>query len=138
MIPLCRAEGVGLIPWSPLARGFLAGTRRPEFADKAATASRNDATLRAKGDDFARQLYYRPADFKVAEANTAVAAARGVKPAQVALAWLLAQPGLTAPIIGATKLSHIDDAVSALGVKLDADEIKALEAPYEPHPVLGM
>ncbi|MBX6321417.1 MAG: aldo/keto reductase [Rhodospirillaceae bacterium] len=137
MLPLCRAEGIGVIPWSPLARGFLAGTRRPEFADRAAAEKRNDATERAKSDDYARQLYFRAGDFRIVEAVEAVAKRRGVKPAQVALAWLLHKPGVTAPIIGATKLYQLDEAVAALAIKLDAEEIEALESPYEPHPVLG-
>jgi aryl-alcohol dehydrogenase (NADP+) len=138
MMPLCREEGIGVIPWSPLARGFLAGTRKPEFADRAAAEKRNDASERAKSDDYARQLYYRPGDFKIAEAVTALAERRGVKPAQVALAWLLHKPGVTSPIVGATKLYQLDEAVAALSLKLDEAEIKALEAAYEPHPVLGM
>jgi aryl-alcohol dehydrogenase (NADP+) len=138
MNPLCRAEGVGLIPWSPLARGLLAGGRRPEFADRAATETRNDASERAKTDEYARQLYYRSSDFKVIDAVTALAEKRGLKPAQVALAWLLHKPAVTAPIIGASKLYQLDEAVGAVDVKLEPDEIKALEAPYEPHPVLGM
>ncbi len=137
MLPLCRAEGIGVIPWSPLARGFLAGTRRPEFADRAAAEARNDASERARSDDYARQLYYRPGDFRIVEAVEAVARRRGLKPAQVALAWLLHKPGVTAPIIGATKLYQLDEAVAALDIRLDGDEMKALEAPYEPHPVLG-
>jgi aryl-alcohol dehydrogenase (NADP+) len=137
MIPLCRAEGVGIIPWSPLARGFLAGTRRPEFADKAEAEKRNDASERAKGDDFARQLYFRPGDFKTADAVVALAEKRGVKPAQIALAWMLHKPGITAPIVGASKLYQLDEAVAAREIKLDEEEIAALEAAYEPHPVLG-
>jgi len=130
MLPLCRAEGIGVIPWSPLARGFLAGNRT------AADVTRNAAaTERAKTDDFAHRLYYEPSDFRVVERVASVAAARTLKPAQVALAWLLRQPGVVAPIIGASKLEHLEDAVSALGVSLSNEEAKALEEPYEPHAV---
>jgi aryl-alcohol dehydrogenase (NADP+) len=127
MIPLCREEGIGLIPWSPLARGLLTRPR-----------SESDATLRAKTDAFGKNLYGRDAgDFAVIDAVSAVAKRRGVPNAQIALAWMLAQPGITAPIIGASKMQHLDDAVAALDIKLEADEIKALTDPYQPHPVLG-
>jgi 1-deoxyxylulose-5-phosphate synthase len=128
MMPLCREEGIAVIPWSPLARGFLAGNRR--------AADRGD-TLRAKTDDFAHKLYYTDSDFTIAERVSALAARRGLRPAQIALAWLLAQPGVTAPIVGASKLDHLDDAVAALDVRLDADERRFLEELYQPHPVLG-
>jgi aryl-alcohol dehydrogenase-like predicted oxidoreductase len=128
MMPLCVAEGIGVIPWSPLARGFLAGNRRKEDFGE---------TLRSKTDDFGHKLYYRPSDFQIVERVSKVAKRRGVPNAQVALAWLLAQPGVTAPIIGASKMSHLDDAVAALAIKLDADEQKALSESYEVHPVLG-
>ena len=128
MNPLCRAEGVGIIPWSPLARGFLAGNR---------TKSDFGETSRAKTDDFAHKLYYQESDFTVVNRVTEIAQHRGVPNAQVALAWLLHQPGLTAPIIGASKPHHLDDAIAALSLKLDAEELKALEEPYRPHPVLG-
>jgi len=127
MLPLCRAEGIGVIPWSPLARGLLTRPR-----DKA------DATLRAKTDAFGRSLYQRDdGDNAVIDRVTEIAGKRGVPNAQVALAWLLAQPGVTAPIIGASKAGHLDDAVKALDLKLDADELKALGEPYRPHPVQG-
>ena len=128
MLPLCRAEGVGVIPWSPLARGFLAGARR-----------RNDPrpTLRAQNEPFADEMYFADADFDVVEALVRVADARGEPPARIALAWLLQQPGVVAPIVGATKLSHLEDAVAALDVVLGADEVAALEAAYVPHRVLG-
>ena len=126
--PLCRDEGLGLLPWSPLARGFLAGNRNKE--------DRGD-TSRARTDDFAHKLYYQDADFAVVDRVSAVAQARGVPNAQVALAWLLHQPGVTAPIIGASKPHHITDAIAALGLKLDAAELKAVEEPYRPHPILG-
>ena len=128
MIPLCLEEGVGLIPWSPLARGFLAGNRNPE--------SRGE-TIRAKTDDFAQKLYYRPSDFTVVDRLTEIATKRGVQNSQVALAWILAKPGVSAPIIGASKMAHLDQAIEALKIHLDESEMKALEEPYEPHPVLG-
>ena len=128
MIPLCRDEGVGLIPWSPLARGFLAGNR-----DKATKG----ATTRAKSDDFAHRMYYDDSDFAVVDRVGALAGKRGVNNAQVALAWLLHQPGVTAPIVGASRMQHLEDAVAALSVKLDTDELKVLAEPYRPHRVLG-
>ncbi len=128
MLPLCRAEGVGVVPWSPLARGFLAGNRRK--ADGGETA-------RAKHDDFARELYYADEDFTIAERVVEVARERGVKPIQVALAWILRQPGVTAPIIGATRLEQLDELVNALDLRLSDEECRVLEAPYRPHPVLG-
>jgi aryl-alcohol dehydrogenase (NADP+) len=128
MIPLCLAEGVGLIPWSPLARGFLAGNRRRgDYGD----------TSRAKTDDFAHSMYYEDSDFAVVDRVGEIAKKRGVSHAQVALAWLLHQPGVTAPIIGASKPHHLDDAVAALSLHLDDAELKALAEPYQPHPVLG-
>jgi aryl-alcohol dehydrogenase (NADP+) len=128
MIPLCLDEGIGLIPWSPLARGFLAGNRRRQ--DKG-------ETTRARSDDFAHRLYYGDDDFHVVDRVAEIARKRGVPNAQVALAWLLSRPAVTAPIVGATKPNHLGDAFAALELKLDADEIKALEEPYRPHPVLG-
>ena len=129
MIPLCLDQGIGCIPWSPLARGFLTGTRK-----------RNDGkseTTRARTDDFAHGLYYRDSDFTVVDRVVEIAEARGVKPAQVALAWILAKPGVDAPILGASKMYQLDDALGALEVKLTEDEIRRLEEPYEPHPILG-
>jgi aryl-alcohol dehydrogenase-like predicted oxidoreductase len=128
MLPLCRAEGVGVIPWSPLARGFLAGNRR-----------RGDygETERARTDTYAQSMYYQDADFAVAEAVASVAQARGATPAQVALAWLLRQPGVTAPIIGVSRLEQLDQLVATLDMHLTDDEARQLEAPYVPHPVLG-
>ena len=128
MIPLCHDQGIGLLPWSPLARGLLAGTRRK---------GEDGETSRAKTDDFARKLYYHDSDFAVANRVGEIAAARGVPSAEVALAWLLHQPGVTAPIIGASKPKHIEDALSALSLKLSDEELKALAEPYQPHPVLG-
>ena len=128
MMPLCRHEGIGVLPWSPLARGFLIGNRRPQdFGD----------TIRAKTDSYAKQLYYQPSDFAVVERLTAVAKKRGAPNAQVALAWLLQQPAVTAPVIGASKMQHLDDAVAALSIKLGKEEMHALEEPYQSHPVLG-
>ena len=128
MLPLCREEGIGVIPWSPLARCFLAGNRRK--------GDRGD-TARARSDDYARELYYSDADFAVADRVVELAARRGVKPAQIALAWLLAQPGVIAPIVGASKLSQLDDHVAALALRLTPDELRFLEERYEPHPILG-
>lgn len=128
MLPLCRAEGIGVIPWSPLARGFLAGTRR----------SASDAdTLRGRTDTFAHGMYYAREDFTVAERVREVAGARGVRPAQVALAWVLRQPGIAAPILGASKIEQLDQAIDASGITLTDDEVSRLEEPYVPHRVLG-
>jgi len=128
MMPLCREEGIGVIPWSPLARGFLAGNRRKE--DKGDTE-------RAKTDEFAHSLYYADSDFTVAARAVEVAGRLGVKSTQVALAWLLARPGLTAPIVGASKLMHLEEAVAAVDLTLSAEDCAYLEEPYEPHRVLG-
>jgi aryl-alcohol dehydrogenase (NADP+) len=128
MIPLCRAEGIGLIPWSPLARGFLAGNRRRQD---------HGETLRAKTDDFAHRMYYQDSDFAVVDRVGEIAQRRGVSSAQVALAWLLRRPGVTAPIIGASKPHHLEDALKALVLKLEDAELEALAEPYRPHPVLG-
>ena len=119
-----------VIPWSPLARGFLAGNRSRD--DKT-----GGATSRAATDDFAQRLYYRDGDFKVVEALQRLATERESSAATLAYAWLLAKPGVTAPIIGASKPGQLEAAVAALDVKLSSDEIARLEAPYEPHPVLG-
>ena len=132
MNPLCAAEGIGLIPWSPLARGFLAGNRKANEDKQAAETSR------ARTDSFAHAMYYRESDFTVVDRLSEVAAARGVKNAQVALAWMLAKPGVSAPIIGASKMYQMEDALAATEIKLTEDEIKRLEEPYEPHPVLGI
>jgi len=128
MIPLCLDEGVGILPWSPLARGFLAGNRRKhDFGE----------TVRSQTDEYAHKLYYQKSDFAVVDQVSDIAKRRGISNAQVALAWLLEQPGVTAPIVGASKMQHLDDAVAALAVKLDAEELKLLDQPYQPHPVLG-
>jgi aryl-alcohol dehydrogenase-like predicted oxidoreductase len=129
MIPLCEAEGVALIPWSPLARGLLAGTRTSP-TDK-------ESTRRAESDDFARKLYDQPSDQNVIDAVRRVAQKRGVSPAQIALAWMLTKPAVAAPIIGATKLSHLEDALAALDLHLSTEEIGLLEEAYRPHPVRG-
>jgi aryl-alcohol dehydrogenase-like predicted oxidoreductase len=133
MIPLCRDLGVALIPWSPLARGFLAGNRKPGDKDVAAD---NSATSRAKTDDIALRYYYNDADFAVVDAVRAVAQARDVSNAQVAYAWLL-HKGVTAPIVGASKLPQLEEAALATELSLAAEDIAALEAAYRPHPVIG-
>jgi aryl-alcohol dehydrogenase (NADP+) len=128
MLPLCREAGIGVIPWSPLARGFLAGNRRtPTDAD----------TPRGRTDTYGHGMYYAPEDFTVAERCVDVAREKGVKPAQVALAWILRQPGITAPIIGASKMEQLDQAVEALAITLSDEEARRLEEPYVPHKVLG-
>jgi aryl-alcohol dehydrogenase-like predicted oxidoreductase len=128
MIPLCLDQGVGCIPWSPLARGVLAGTRTRDGA-------RN--TTRSSTDPFTDYLYAQPTDFDVVEAVAGVAEARGVPAAQVALAWLLHKPGVSAPIVGSTKEHHLRDALAAEELTLGDDEIESLEKPYVAHPVLG-
>lgn len=127
MLPLCKAEGIGVIPWSPLARGFLAGGRAKPGEGN---------TERARTDEFAPRLYYRDADFAVVDAVEAIARARGVSNTQVALAWVLKNPAITAPIVGASKLHHLEEAIAATEIALTEDEVKALEAPYQPKPVL--
>jgi len=128
MIPLCIDDGVGVIPWSPLARGFLTGTRTREGERR---------TTRAETDGFQDVLYGSAADFDVIDRLNAVAGEQGIPPAQLALAWLLHRPGMTAPIVGATKLEHLEDALAAAELTLSADEIARLEEAYVPHPVLG-
>ena len=128
MLPLCRAEGIGVIPWSPLARGFLAGNRQKETKGE---------TTRAKTDDFAHKLYYQDADFQIVDRVVELAQKRSVAPAQIALAWLLHQSGVTAPIIGASKMNHLEDALAALEIELSPEECQSLEEFYQPHPVLG-
>ena len=128
MIPLCRAEGIALIPWSPLARGFLAGNRR---------RGHKDATLREQHDEYGHGLYYTEADYVIADTVAEVARAKGVLPIQVALAWILSRPGVTAPIISVTRLDQLDQLIAGLGVTLTPEEVRALEAPYQPHPILG-
>ncbi len=128
MLPLCVDQGVGVIPWSPLARGVLAGTR---------TRGGERLTTRADTDQFTDYLYNQPTDFDVVERVAEVAAERGVPAAQVALAWLLAKPAVTAPIVGATKVGHLEDALAAEQLALSDEELARLEEPYAPHPVLG-
>jgi 1-deoxyxylulose-5-phosphate synthase len=128
MIPFCHAEGVGILPWSPLARGFLAGNRK---------RGQMDATLRERHDDYGHGLYYTEADYQVADRVVAIAAEKGVRPIQIALAWILHQPGVTAPIIGATKLEQLDELIEGTRITLSDDERRRLEEPYQPHPVLG-
>jgi aryl-alcohol dehydrogenase-like predicted oxidoreductase len=128
MIPFCRTEGIGIIPWSPLARGFVMGNRRKEdFGD----------TKRAKTDEYAKKLYYQDNDFAIVDRVSRIAKKRGVSNAQIALAWVLHQPGITSPIIGASKLEQLDDLVRSLDLKLEAEELTFLSEPYQPHPVLG-
>ncbi len=128
MIPLCIDQGIGLIPWSPLARGFLAGNRKRDGGGE---------TTRAKSDDFADQMYFHKEDFTVAERAQEIAEKRGVTSSQIALAWMLDKSHITAPIIGATKLEHLEQSIAALEIELSEDEITALEEAYQPHPVLG-
>ena len=130
MIPLARDQGVGLLPWSPLARGFLAGNRGPD--DRSA-----GATARARTDDIALKLYYDDADFSVLEAVKALAQQKGVSNATLAYAWLLSRPGVTSPIVGASHVWQLEEAIKALDLALTRDESATLEAPYRPHPVLG-
>jgi aryl-alcohol dehydrogenase-like predicted oxidoreductase len=129
MIPLCLDQHIGCLPWSPLARGFLTGSRK--------RGDGKSETVRARTDDFGHGLYYRDTDFDVVDRVVEIATVRNVKPAQVALAWILAKPGVSAPIIGASKPYQLEDALTALALKLTPDEIKRLEEPYEPHPILG-
>jgi aryl-alcohol dehydrogenase-like predicted oxidoreductase len=126
MIPLCLDEGVGVLPWSPLARGLLAGSRTRDGAE---------TTLRSGSDPVADM--YEESDFDVVDVVREVADARGLPPAQIALAWLLGKPAVTAPIVGATKLGHLQDAIAAMEVRLTEEESRQLEAPYRPHPILG-
>ena len=126
MIPLCGAEGIGIIPWSPLARGFLAGNR---------TRDKSGETTRSKSDAMAQRLYYADNDFEVLDCVIQLARERGVSPAQIALAWMLHKPFVTAPIIGATKMQHLEEAIAALDIVLSPEEIDRLEAAYQPHPM---
>lgn len=128
MIPFCIDQGVGLIPWSPLARGFLAGNR-----------SRQDwgETTRAKSDHFAHDMYYDEGDFAIVDRVVELAEQKEVSPAQIALAWILHQPGVSTPIIGASKMHHLEEAVAAVAIELSDEERAYLEEPYRPHPVLG-
>jgi len=129
MIPLCRSEGIGLIPWSPQARGFLAGNRN--------RGEDHGDTNRAKTDDYAHKLYYTDADFQIADRVAEIAQKRGAKPAQIALAWVLSRPGVVTPIIGATKMYQLEEAIQTLEIELSAEDCKYLEEIYSPHAVLG-
>jgi aryl-alcohol dehydrogenase (NADP+) len=128
MIPLCMDQGVGLIPWSPMARGFFAGDRKRGGGGE---------TARARSDPFANSLYFREEDFTVADRAAGMAKERGVTASQIALAWVLGKPFIHSPIIGATKMDHLDQAIAALEISLSDEERKRLEEPYKPHPVLG-
>lgn len=128
MIPLCIDSGVGLIPWSPMARGFFAKDRKRDGSGE---------TARANSDPFAKQLYFREEDFTIAEHVQQIAKERGVSGSQIALAWVLSKPYIAAPIIGSSKEAHLDQAIAALEIHLTADEVIRLEASYQPHPVLG-
>ncbi|HMB21876.1 MAG TPA: aldo/keto reductase [Anaerolineales bacterium] len=128
MIPLCIDQGIGLIPWSPLARGFFAGNRR---------RGGGGDTVRANSDPFGTSLYFREEDFTVAEHVTEMARERNVSGSQIALAWILSKPYIISPIIGATKLDHLEQSLAALEIRLSDEEIRQLEEPYQPHPILG-
>jgi aryl-alcohol dehydrogenase-like predicted oxidoreductase len=128
MIPFCQAEGIGIIPWSPLARGFLAGNR---------SRADDGNTVRGKSDTFSHEMYYQKTDFEVVDHVVEIAQKHGCTPAQIALAWMLHKPWITAPIIGATKMPHLEQAVGALEIQLSPEDISSLEEPYQPHPVLG-
>lgn len=128
MIPFCLDQGVGIIPWSPLARGFLAGNRK-ELNDT--------PTTRSGSDNYAQEMYFAPEDYDVLEQTKNMAQKHGVSPAQIALAWLLAKPGISAPIVGASKMHHLEEAVAALDIKLSDEDITLLEESYRPHRVLG-
>ncbi len=128
MIPCCIDQGVAIIPWSPMARGFFAGNRKRGGGGE---------TTRANTDPFANQLYFREEDFTVAERANQMAQARGVTGSQIALAWILSKPYVTAPIIGSSKLEHLDQSIAALEIQLTPEEIASLEQPYQPHPILG-
>ena len=129
MIPLCADQGIGITPWSPLARGFVVGNR---------TRDKKGETSRSRSDGFAYQLYYQESDFAVADRVGEVAARTGLSRAKVALGWMLGKPHITSPIIGATKIQHLEDAVAALDVTLSAEDVTALEELYQPKPVAGL
>src|SRR5688500_10574914 len=128
-IPFCIEEGIGIIPWSPLARGFLAGNRK---------RGARDATRREQYDEFGHSLYYTDADYDIVDRVAQVAKEKGVLPIQVALAWVATRPGVTAPIVGASRLEQLDQLVDGLSVQLTAEERTRLEEKYAPHPVLGI
>jgi aryl-alcohol dehydrogenase-like predicted oxidoreductase len=128
MIPLCIHDGIGLIPWSPMARGFFAGNRKRGGGGE---------TVRSNSDPFGNSLYFRDEDFIVADRAAELAKERGVTGPQIALAWMLNKPHIYSPIIGATKMEHLDQAIAALDIKLSENEVKRLEETYQPHPILG-
>lgn len=128
MIPLCVDQGIGLIPWSPMARGFFAGNRKRGGGGE---------TTRAKSDAFANHLYFREEDFVIAERTADVAKSHNATASQIALAWVLSKPYIAAPIIGSSKIEHLDQAIAALDIKLSEEEVKQLEQSYQPHPILG-
>jgi aryl-alcohol dehydrogenase-like predicted oxidoreductase len=136
MNPLCVDQGVGLIPWSPLARGFLAGNRSKVDVEKEKNEG-NSATKRAQTDALSHQYYYADSDFEIVERLKTVAEKKQVKPAQIALAWILSKPGVSAPIIGASKMYQLEEAVGAASIQLSEEEIKTLEELYQPHRILG-
>ncbi|MFX1514858.1 MAG: aldo/keto reductase [Promethearchaeota archaeon] len=129
MLPLCKDQGIGVIPWSPLARGFLSGKYTRE--------SNPDDHIRAREDRYMKPRFFKPEDFDVVEQVVEIAQEKDVKPAQIALAWLFSKDYVTSPIIGATKIEHIEQAVEALEINLSSDDIKRLEEPYKPHPIIG-
>jgi aryl-alcohol dehydrogenase (NADP+) len=128
VLPMCRAEGIAVIPYSPLARGFVAGNRKRDGGGE---------TVRSNSDPYSDNDYYHEQDFAIVDRITQVARKRGVKNAQVAMAWILQQPGITAPILGASKPEHLEEAVAALSLKLDAEEVKTLEELYQPRAIIG-
>jgi aryl-alcohol dehydrogenase (NADP+) len=128
MIPLCKDQGIALIPWSPMARGFFSGNRKPGGGGE---------TTRAQSDPFANDMYFREEDFVVVDRAAEVAKTRGVTASQIALAWVLNKAYIASPIIGSSKIEHLDQAIAALDIKLSEEEIKRLEEPYQPHPILG-
>jgi aryl-alcohol dehydrogenase (NADP+) len=128
MIPLCLDQGIGLIPWSPMARGFFAKNR---------SRGGGGETTRANNDPFANQLYFRDEDFAVADCANEIADAHGVSGSQIALAWVLSKAHINSPIIGATKMDHLEQAIAALDIQLSEDEIRQMEGLYKPHPILG-
>ncbi len=128
MLPLCRAEGIAVIPWSPLARGFLSGTRYRQGGGE---------TTRSRSDELAAKMYFKETDFQILERARELAKRRGVSPSQIALAWLYHQPGITTPIIGASQSQHLEEAVAALEIRLSVDECRFLEELYQPKAIYG-
>lgn len=129
MIPFCLDQGIGLIPWSPLARGFLSGNRK---------RGEKRASLREQHDEYGHSLYYADTDYDVVDRVVEVARRKGVLPIQVALAWVMSKPGVAAPIVSATRLEQLDQLIDGISVTLSAEEMRALEEPYQPHPVRGI